>query len=364
MAVVDRARGVNARLAIKAPCRVATTANITLSGEQTIDGVAVVAATSSTAADRVLVKDQDDASENGIWEVGTGAWTRAPDWDGIGDVMTGTFLFVHSGSTNSGGWRVTTTGVIDVGETEVTFTGPLGTIAVEIPVTAFIQTLLDDTTQAAARTTLGVGTGNSPEFAALNVGHASDTTVARASAGNLSVAGTLLKKVGRETLTIPAACWAPTITNGAGRSYTELATNDLMSETIDFDTTTQEFATFEWIPPQKWNAGTITFRVRWRAASGTPAQTVDMALSGVAISNDDAEDAAPGTPVVVSDALISTGDHHISPESTAVTIAGTPAKADKIFLRLQRNVSTDNLSADAMVEAVDIFWTSDAATDS
>ncbi len=48
----DRNAGLVAAAAIKNPCRVATTANITLSGEQTIDGVAVV------AADRVLVKSQ------------------------------------------------------------------------------------------------------------------------------------------------------------------------------------------------------------------------------------------------------------------------------------------------------------------
>lgn len=184
-----------------------------------------------------------------------------------------------------------------------------------------------------------------------------------AASGAISQAGVPISPIGKQSIVIPAASWAPTITNGAGRSYTELATNDLISETLDFDTSTQEFATFEWYPPQAWNAGTITFRFRWRSISGTPGETLDIALSAVAISNDDAEDAAPGTPVVVTDTNIASGDHHVSAESTAVTIAGTPAKADKIVFKLQRNVSTDNMPTDARIEAVEIFYTTDAATD-
>jgi len=59
----------------KPAVRVATTANITLNGLQTIDGVALV------ANDRVLVKDQTTTSQNGIWLVSSTAWSRAPDAD-------------------------------------------------------------------------------------------------------------------------------------------------------------------------------------------------------------------------------------------------------------------------------------------
>jgi hypothetical protein len=52
----------------------ATTANITLSGEQTIDGVL-------TSTSRVLVKNQTTASQNGIYVSGSGAWTRATDYN-------------------------------------------------------------------------------------------------------------------------------------------------------------------------------------------------------------------------------------------------------------------------------------------
>lgn len=118
--IVDRLRGVKSSQAIKVPCRVATTANITLSGEQTIDGVAVV------DGDRVLVINQTDASENGIWECDTGAWSRAPDWDGVGDVVTGTTVYVTAGTDNTGFWTVTTSGVITIGSTAISFVGGIG----------------------------------------------------------------------------------------------------------------------------------------------------------------------------------------------------------------------------------------------
>ena len=63
-----------AGLTPKLPCRAATTANITLSGTQTIDGITLV------AGDRVLVKNQTAGANNGIYEVAAGAWARAYDF--------------------------------------------------------------------------------------------------------------------------------------------------------------------------------------------------------------------------------------------------------------------------------------------
>lgn len=113
----DRRLGVNSGAAVKVPCRVASTANLTLSGEQTIDGIACV------TGDRVLVKNQTSAVNNGIYIVDTGTWGRAPDWDGAYDVVTGTLVLVNSGTTNAHtGWQVTTTGTITVDTTSVSFT--------------------------------------------------------------------------------------------------------------------------------------------------------------------------------------------------------------------------------------------------
>jgi hypothetical protein len=88
---------------MKAACVCATTANITLSGLQTIDGVAVV------ANDRVLVKNQTTTSQNGIYVASTGTWTRAYDFDGDSDIVYGTRVFVIGGTTNTKtDWYVST----------------------------------------------------------------------------------------------------------------------------------------------------------------------------------------------------------------------------------------------------------------
>ena len=110
----DRLNGLTASVAIKAPVVCATTANITLSGTQSLDGITVA------TGDRVLVKDQTDGTANGIYEANTSAWTRAADWNGARDVVSGTRVFVTQGSTNGGReFYVSTTGVITVGTTSI-----------------------------------------------------------------------------------------------------------------------------------------------------------------------------------------------------------------------------------------------------
>lgn len=100
MAVTSRLQGLNTGLAIKGPVLVASTGNLTLSAAQTVDGIAV------SSCDRVLVKDQTTNTENGIYQVETGSWTRTKDFDGALDVVRGTLAFVNAGTANGGRWYV------------------------------------------------------------------------------------------------------------------------------------------------------------------------------------------------------------------------------------------------------------------
>lgn len=110
---------VKTGLDIKDSVRAASTANIaTLSGTLTVDGVALI------ADDRVLVKDQSTGSQNGIYVVAAGAWTRAIDFDNTPgtEVTAGAFTFVEEGTTNAdSGWVLTTNGTITIGTTALTF---------------------------------------------------------------------------------------------------------------------------------------------------------------------------------------------------------------------------------------------------
>jgi hypothetical protein len=100
----------------KASVRVATTAAITLSGTQTIDGVAVV------AGDRVLVKDQASAPTNGVYVVAAGAWARATDFDDSTEVTAAAAVPIEAGTTNGDAvFILTTDGTITVGTTALAF---------------------------------------------------------------------------------------------------------------------------------------------------------------------------------------------------------------------------------------------------
>ncbi len=115
-AFIDRFDGAQFSRAIKAPVQAVTNAAITLSGLQTVNSVAVV------ANDRVLVKDQADASENGIYSVETGAWTRTPDFDGNRDATNGTLVVYATSLTLVGFYQLTATNPVVIGTTELTFT--------------------------------------------------------------------------------------------------------------------------------------------------------------------------------------------------------------------------------------------------
>lgn len=146
-AQTDRLAGLLVNSAIKNPCAVATTAAITLSGEQTIDGV-------TTSGSRVLVKNQASSIDNGIYVSDSGAWSRAADFNGPRDVVEGTLIKVNGGTTTVGYWYVSTTGSPVPGTDAINFGQSSTVLAV---VTAWAQNILASASAAAAWVFIKVG---------------------------------------------------------------------------------------------------------------------------------------------------------------------------------------------------------------
>ena len=271
-------------LDVKKSVRVATTANLATAyhngngtltassnGAISIDGVTLV------ADNRVLVKDQSTAAQNGFYKVTTvGAGgapyvlTRTPDADAANELTAGAFTFVEEGTANSdNGYVLATDGAVTLGTTAITFEqfsgagqitagagltksgntiDAVGT-AGKITISADAITIATDyvgqntittlgtigtgtwaatdvavahggtgsSTAAGAATNLGLGTGDSPHFTAINVGHASDSTLARSSAGVLSIEGNIIyHATGTD---IPVTDGGTGVSSHTGKSY-------------------------------------------------------------------------------------------------------------------------------------------------
>lgn len=181
-------------VAIKAPCRAATTANITLSGAQTIDGVAIV------ADDRVLVKSQTTGADNGIYVADTGTWSRSTDFDSSRDVTYGTVVLITNGSLYANSlWELTTASPV-IGTTSLTFTQNTGTIASS----AAMSPVVNAATLALARTAMGVAaSGANTDITSLSapaLGAATATTQATTDSSTKVATTAFVKSISPNSL--------------------------------------------------------------------------------------------------------------------------------------------------------------------
>jgi len=117
--VTDRIEGLSSSVALKAPVKAASTANVTLYGipnASDFDGITIA------ADDDVLLVSQTDSTENGIYTVKTGNWQRRSDFDGSGDVVGGTHVFVtNTGASTSSYYMVDGSGSVSIGTDNITF---------------------------------------------------------------------------------------------------------------------------------------------------------------------------------------------------------------------------------------------------
>lgn len=162
-------------LSTKQSVRVLAASNVTLSGTQTIDGVAL------SAGDTVLCIAQTTGSQNGSYTVAAGAWTRTPDFDDVNDQVRSPYWFVGEGTAYAATGWVMTTWPYTIGTTALSFTQFTGageiiagnglqksgnTLSINTAVTVDVSTAQTLTNKSLAATSL-TGTLAAAQFPAL-----------------------------------------------------------------------------------------------------------------------------------------------------------------------------------------------------
>lgn len=172
--------------------------------------------------------------------------------------------------------------------------------------------------------------------------------------------------VGRHAVPIPAGMMSPSATGGCAALATiASAANQPDIQTLDFDATTQEYAQFSIDMPSSWNESTITFVPVWSHAATATNFGVVWDLQAVAVSNDDTIAVNFGTAQTSTDTGGTTNDLYFGPESSAITVAGTPAATDRVFFRLSRVTGngSDTMAIDARLHGIVLFITTNAMVD-
>lgn len=198
--IQNQINNISSGLSWKNSARVATTANITLSGTQTIDGVAVI------AGDRVLVKNQATQTENGIYLCAAGSWTRTTDADTGAEILQAT-ISIEEGTVNADTiYTCTTNAPITIGVSNIVFAKTSATTyTASNGITLTSNNFTFDYTYFTGDVT----------FSSLGV-----TTIGASKVTNSMLAGSITasKLVGTDITTVgtvTSGTWASTVSNAA-----------------------------------------------------------------------------------------------------------------------------------------------------
>lgn len=171
--------------------------------------------------------------------------------------------------------------------------------------------------------------------------------------------------IGQQTIWIPAAAMYARTSNGAASGTVETSTNKVMIKTLDFDTTTQEFAQFAIQMPKSWNESSLICQFVWSHGATTTNFGVVWAVEAVSFNTGDSLDAAFGTAVQVANTGGTANTIYITSETSALTVAGTPTAEEYVVFQVKRVPAdaSDTMAIDARLHGVKIHYTTDAAKD-
>ena len=225
--------------------------------------------------------------------------------------------------------------------------------------------LLTATSSAVNELTLAnAATGNGPILSATGETNV-DINLNPKGTGVLKSATAAVKIAGKETIWTPASAMYAATTNGADPQQVETTATRPDMKVLDYDASTTQYAQFSVAFPKSWNEGTVTYQVFWTPATTNTGNCL-FGLQAVAVGDNDTIDVVYGTKIYVTDAAIGpVEDQQVSSESSAVTIAGSPAVDQQTYFNFLRaaDSGSDTFTGDARVLGIKIFFTTDAAND-
>ena len=207
-------------------------------------------------------------------------------------------------------------------------------------------------------------TGNGPTFTASGETNV-DININPKGSGVLKSGTAAVQIAGKETMWVPAAAMYGPTTNPADAAQVETTATRPDLKVWDFDASTQQYTQFTVAMPKSWNEGTITYQVYWSPSTTNTGNCI-FGLQGVACADGDTIDVAYGTAIEVTDAGIGTvEDQQVTSESSAMTVAGSPAAGEQTYFQLYRDAAdgSDTFTGEARVLGVKVFFTTDAAND-
>ena len=210
----------------------------------------------------------------------------------------------------------------------------------------------------------GVTFAQNIQTADIELGHASDTTLARSASGVVTIEGNIITTVGTENIWVPAAAMTPRDNAGCASLATVAAGTNGRPDfhVLDFDKDSDEHAQFTIAMPKSWDGGNVYFYAYWIGIAATTG--VAWALQVLSLNDNEEFDQAYGTAVVVQDD--SQGDATellVSAKSGAIACSG--ADNDLLCFQVFRDVSdgNDDMSGDARLWGLLLEYTTNAATD-
>jgi hypothetical protein len=225
--------------------------------------------------------------------------------------------------------------------------------------------LLTATSSAVNEITLAnAATGNGPVISSTGETNV-DLNLNPKGTGVLKSGTAAVKIAGKETIWVPAAAMYGPTTNPADGAQVETTAGRPDLKVFDFDASTKQYTQFTIAMPKSWNEGTLTYQVYWSPSTTNTGNAI-FGLQGVACADGDTIDVAYGTAIEVTDAGIGTvEDQQISSESSAMTVAGSPAAGEQSYFQLYRDAAdgSDTFTGECRVLGIKLFFTTDAAND-